>query len=112
MSTRLRDHLNGVKPLGVTLQTGACNIRDKSLGRFSLLSDELLLIVLEVLSAKDLIRLSSVSKALYCFSNHEDLWKALVIEVCNSDLLGYGDVACRMLWQWPPRSCWTFARAK
>lgn len=80
-NTDVRCHLNGVQPVGVTFHTGACNVRDKGLGRFALLSDELVLRVLEVLSARDLIRLSCTSKALYCFSNHEDLWKALVIEV-------------------------------
>ena len=76
-----RGHLNGVRPLGASLHTGVLNIRDRSLGRFAVLTDELVLQVLDKLSAIELAQLNAVSKALYCFSNHEDLWKALVIEV-------------------------------
>lgn len=46
-----------------------------------MLDDGLLLQVLELLPPDALGRLAVASRVLYCFANHEDLWKALVIEV-------------------------------
>lgn len=82
----LETHLVGVQPLGACFQSGRKNVRNAGLGRLACFSDEQVLAVLSCLGAKDLISLSSVSKALYCFTNHEDLWKALVIEVWMTSL--------------------------
>lgn len=47
--------------------------------------------VLSLLPAQALGRLACINKALYCFANHEDLWRALTLEasspVCMSLLL-------------------------
>ena len=51
------------------------------LGQLNRLSDELLLRVLSQLTANSLGRLSACCKGLYCFANHEDLWRTLVLEV-------------------------------
>lgn len=51
----------------------------------SCLKDELLLQVLQLLEARDLGRLAGASKALYCFANHEELWRALVLEQLPDD---------------------------
>ena len=45
------------------------------------LSDALMLDLLGLLPAHALANLALVSKSLYCFTTHEDLWKALVVEV-------------------------------
>lgn len=54
------------------------------LGRLAVLDDGLLLQILELLPHRTLGCLAVASRALYCFANHEDLWKALVIEVNGS----------------------------
>ena len=50
------------------------------MGRLSVLSDELMLKLLQNLSYSSLLNLSGVSKALYCFCNHEDLWRSLTLQ--------------------------------
>ena len=82
MMHELDTHLVGVQPLGACFESGSKNVRNAGLGKLACFLDEQVLSVLSCLGAKDLISLSSVSKALYCFANHEELWKALVIEVC------------------------------
>lgn len=73
-------HPYGVQPEHVAALTGASDgVRRKGLGNISRLSDEILLNILGYCDAKDLGRLSSVSKAFYCFCNHEELWKGLVL---------------------------------
>ena len=39
--------------------------------------------VLSLLPAQTLGRLACVNKALYCFANHEDLWRALTLEASS-----------------------------
>ena len=51
------------------------------LGRLAALPDEALLNVLENLPAADLARLATSSKVLWVFCQHEELWKALCLEV-------------------------------
>lgn len=58
------------------------------LGALAVLSDELLSSILSLLPAKSLARSSLASKSLYCFCNHEDLWRVLVLEVTLLTQLG------------------------
>lgn len=58
------------------------------LGMLSKLSDELLLCVLGHLPAQSLLRAAGASRALYCFCSHEELWRALTLQVLCSCLLG------------------------
>ena len=75
-------HPYGVQPWGQAyLQECVGDIRPTSLGRLAALSDELLLSVLYALPAADLQRLGCASKALYVFAHHDELWKALMLEV-------------------------------
>jgi hypothetical protein len=69
------------------------------LGRLRTLDDELLMQVLALLPAETLGRLACVNRALYCFSNHEDLWRALTLEASLSNLpgLSHTDMHCRLL---------------
>ena len=55
--------------------------RSAGLGDLATLSDECILAILQQLPGVDLARLSTVSRALYCFAQHNELWKALVLEV-------------------------------
>lgn len=76
-------HPYGVLPLDALPLTGGVNsARDagfgKSLGK---LSDEAIMNVFSHLSARDLCRLSSVSKAFYVFCNADELFKGLLLEV-------------------------------
>eukprot|EP00884_Botryococcus_braunii_P021807 jgi/Botrbrau1/830/Bobra.0352s0027.1 len=75
------EHPLGVQPWGNFLMSGnALNRRDAGLGLLSKLTDELLLQVFGNLRAIDLSALSQASKSLYCYANHEELWRTLVFE--------------------------------
>ena len=54
--------------------------------------------VLALLPAETLGRLACVNHAFYCFSNHEDLWRALTLEVSLPNLPGIRntDMHCRL----------------
>jgi F-box domain len=74
-------HYCGVQPEHVAEFIGDTNdVRTKGLGLVSKLSDEAVLNILGFLDAQSLAILQSVSKAFYCFCNHEELWKALVLQ--------------------------------
>ena len=65
------------------------------LGRLRELDDELVMQVLSLLPAQALGKVACVNKALYCFANHEDLWRALVLEAsCPSFHIFAGDHTC------------------
>lgn len=74
-------HLHGVLPIGQCITSGDINVRDASMGALSRLTDELLLEIVGRLPARDLVRLSAASRAAYVFSNDEDLWRALTMQV-------------------------------
>lgn len=78
-------------PLGVLpeLDQQESNIRAKSLGNLSKLNDELLVNVLSLLTARDLARITAVSRALYCFGNYDELWKGICLEVSFLNLLSH-----------------------
>ena len=71
-------HPLDIKPLGnayaATDDLRAC------CGRLSLLSDELLNLVLDMLDANGLVQLGSTCKALYASARADELWKSLFIE--------------------------------
>lgn len=71
-------HPYGVLP---ELEDVSSSVREKGLGLFAKLPDELLVSILGMLPPKDLTVMSTASHAIYCFSNHEELWKAIVFEV-------------------------------
>eukprot|EP00803_Ostreobium_quekettii_P005108 evm.model.scf_611.4 EVM.evm.TU.scf_611.4 scf_611:63945-73681(+) len=73
-------HPLGVQPWGNFLLGGPPDVRESGLGRLGRLPDELLLQVLGELEALDLCRLATVSKALYCFAMHEEIWRQLVLQ--------------------------------
>ena len=45
------------------------------------MEDGALLSILGYLDARSLSCLASTCRALYCFANHEELWKSLTIQV-------------------------------
>lgn len=63
------------------LQSSNCSNRCPGLGALSVLDDTLVLAVLGLLPGRDLAAAAAASKSLYCFANHEPLWKALAVEV-------------------------------
>ncbi|PGH28747.1 hypothetical protein GX50_08504 [[Emmonsia] crescens] len=71
-------HPLGVKPSGNAL-TATHNIRH-AIGSLAVLSDELIILLLECLDSASLLRLGATCKALYAFTRAEELWKALFIE--------------------------------
>ncbi|KAI8818137.1 uncharacterized protein EV422DRAFT_190700 [Fimicolochytrium jonesii] len=75
-------HPRGIKPAGNYLFDSARGVRDcrkGGLGYLAYLPDELLLDLLGQLEAADLSRLARCSQALYVFTYHDDLWRALTI---------------------------------
>ena len=81
----MRRHPQDVQPLshlriaGRHAEEANNDRRARGLGTLGALSDELLLQVLHDLDPTTLAKLSCVSKALYCYSNHGDLWRAAVL---------------------------------
>ncbi|KAL3149040.1 hypothetical protein ABBQ32_001885 [Trebouxia sp. C0010 RCD-2024] len=73
-------HPQGVQPWGNYLFAQGRDTRNEGLGRLRVLDDELLVQVLGLLPAEALARLACVTRALYCFANHEDLWRGLTLE--------------------------------
>lgn len=75
-------HPQGVQPEHFASLLGdGTSIRNNSLGSLRILSDEVILSILGGLEPTELGRLATVSKALYCFANHEDLWRAFVLQL-------------------------------
>lgn len=81
MRTRVKTHPQGVQPEHVAHLIGddTCT-RKNGLGDMHVLPDELVLSILGRLEPVLLGRLATVSKALYCFANHDELWKSFVLE--------------------------------
>jgi hypothetical protein len=74
-------HPYGVKPWGNYMLDGSSSsIRGTSLGSLQILNDEALILVLSLASASDLCKLAQVSKVLYVFSHHSDLWRDLTLK--------------------------------
>lgn len=59
--------------------------RTSGLGDLAALPDECIICILQQLPGAFLAQLSTVSRALYYFAQHNELWKALVLEVRSSD---------------------------
>ena len=75
--TTVPAHPLGVKPSGNAF---AANHNLKvSAGLFRILPDELWLSILEWLDPTSLVRTGSTCKALYAFSQFEDLWKTFFV---------------------------------
>ncbi|XP_076952896.1 arginine-specific demethylase JMJ22 [Bidens hawaiensis] len=77
----LKSQALGVQPLGnLYLASSHHNSRTTGLGTIQTLTDELILDILGLLEATHLGVLSTVSKSLYVFCNHEPIWKNLVLD--------------------------------
>ena len=57
------------------------NLKLTGLGALARLEDQILLQVLGQLPAEALACLAVSSKSLYCFANHEDLWRHMTLQV-------------------------------
>lgn len=51
------------------------------MGALARLDDQVILRILSKLTASSLVHTSAACRALYCFANYEELWRALVLEV-------------------------------
>lgn len=71
-------HPLGVKPLGNALFDNN-NPRGKSLGYFAVFDDQLLTLVLSKLGPFAMSKLSRISKYLYAFCYHDEIWREFVI---------------------------------
>lgn len=78
-SDSIPSHPLGLKPLGNQyLHHGP--IARRSIGVFNILPDEMLMLVLEHVSAAELLHLGHTCKFLYAFAHSDDLWKALFLQ--------------------------------
>lgn len=78
-------HPLGIKPLGNAFDASGPNVKDRC-GVFAMLPDELLLQVLDSLSARELLNLGATCKALYAFCGADELWKGLFVEYVHRSL--------------------------
>eukprot|EP01044_Picomonas_judraskeda_P009280 COSAG03_NODE_1122_length_4774_cov_59.335401_3_plen_416_part_00 len=97
-------HPYGVRPWGSYLadrmHAEVLLCRPPGLGRLHVLEDELLLQVLGWLGAKDLCTIASVSRAVYVFAHHEELWRALALQT-----LGQSGQPLRFKRSWKHTMC-------
>lgn len=70
-------HPLGVKPAGNQYTTPE-NAKSAA-GLFSVLPDEIIMLIFELLNERLLLRLGATCKALYAFSTFDELWKTLLI---------------------------------
>jgi hypothetical protein len=85
--TRLQ-HPYGIKPIGNFYEDstkGIIECRSKGLGRLNAFSDVDMLNLLGYLNPKELAILSEVSRALYVFSSHDELWRTIVLETFHGN---------------------------
>lgn len=71
-------HPLGVKPAGNAF-TSPINLKDRA-GFFATWPDELWMLLLEGLAARELLALGATCKALYAFARSDELWRALFIQ--------------------------------
>lgn len=71
-------HPLGVKPLGNRFLADKPDAR-ASAGAWSLLPDEVLMLVLEQLDEATLVTLGAACKLLYAFTRVDELWKSLFV---------------------------------
>ncbi|KAJ0089343.1 hypothetical protein Patl1_32796 [Pistacia atlantica] len=82
---------HGVQPLGnLFFSTSSVNSRNTGLGNLRVLSDELVLDIFGLLDGPQLGVLAIVSKSFYVFSNHEPLWRNLVLDNLKGEFLFNG----------------------
>lgn len=72
-------HPLGVKPLGNRFLSNGPNAK-ANCGTWGFLPDEMLMLVLEHVDAKSLLRLGSTCKFLFAFCHSDELWKALFLQ--------------------------------
>lgn len=75
-------HPYGVKPQGnffSDIEKGIRPIRSRGLGNLSCLDDSRILELLDYLTSMEVAVLSLISKTLYVFAHHDELWKARVL---------------------------------
>lgn len=79
-------HPHGVRPVGARLAAGAPDTRGRSLGQLAKLDDALLLQLLGHCGGGQLGALACASRWCYCFATHEELWRALALQVRGAPL--------------------------
>ncbi|GAV63901.1 PPR domain-containing protein/PPR_2 domain-containing protein/Cupin_8 domain-containing protein/DYW_deaminase domain-containing protein, partial [Cephalotus follicularis] len=88
LKTSAPSHKHGVQPLGnLYMNPGSLNSRNAGLGNLQALTDEFVLDVLGFLDGTHLGVLASASKSFYVFTNHEPLWRNLVLDKLKGGFL-------------------------
>lgn len=78
------EHPHGVQPqMGLFGDGGdaAASARARGLGALGALPDEVVMAVLHELRPTDLARLATLSRHLWAFCNHDELWKGFCLDV-------------------------------
>ncbi len=102
-------HPLGILPRGNVFMLGGVDTRSVGLGDLAVLSDELLLDILAALPARALAAAGTTSRALYCFSAHDDLWRTLALEVRAAGIIIF---VCMLVLTRPLASVITMACAE
>jgi hypothetical protein len=89
-------HPLGVLPEGNLLLGGIANARSTTLGSLAALPESFFLDVATYLDGADLAKLSCVSSAGYVYGQQEDLWRALVLNCWQGEVVAGGDT---LSWQ-------------
>jgi hypothetical protein len=84
MELQFGAHPYGIRPLGDSVGID-CNCRNGGLGQLSVLSDEVMIELLQYCPVHALNLFSAVSLAAYAFANYEELWRDLVIRKTKGD---------------------------
>ncbi|KAK5939747.1 hypothetical protein PMZ80_008129 [Knufia obscura] len=84
----LKRHPLGVRPSGNALT--ADQDLSLSMGIFGRLPDSLVLLLLEFLDQKALLRLSHTCKGLFAFATHDQIWRELALRDIDSELFWRG----------------------
>jgi hypothetical protein len=84
MELQFGTHPYGIKPLGDSVGID-CNCRNDGLGQLSVLSDEVIIELLQHCPVHTLTLFSAVSQAAYAFANFEEVWRDLVIRKTKGD---------------------------
>lgn len=82
---KLVPHPLGIRPFGNYFLDGIPSTREAGLGIFAVLSDELLLRILEELDSRSLARMGTLSHVLYCIIDSEEIWKRQTLEAFGCD---------------------------
>lgn len=83
-------HPYGVKPLGNAFFERNKEVmlaRQNGLGKFAIVTDDVLLELLSFCSSRDLVHLNCCSRAFYVYSMHNELWRDVMLRTFQGNFM-------------------------